>query len=419
MENPPADAPLILPEPKSVRWGDGFLPWERAEFKIGVDGMPMGEFLSVEFAGMPQEAHDISISEVGIKIRAGSERGAKLALQTLRQIGMQSDGRGFRFAEISDAPDLEVRGFMLDISRCKVPKLGELSRLVDMLALFKYNRLELYMEHTFAFEGHEIVWAGASPLSPAAVRKLGEICAVAGVELVPNMNGLGHMERWLRYPEYQYLAESEAPFVDPLGTVRKYPTTLYPDGRALDFMDSLYAQLLPNFESENFNIGGDEPWELGMGRSRARCAAEGGKYGVYIAHMLGLRERAAKYGKKVCFWADVLMQSPEYSELLPCDMTPILWGYYLDHPYEEQCSYMKGLGRDFLVAPGTSTWNSFGSRWDCAFKNIQTACGCAKRHGARGMILTQWGDGGNHQPWCAMYPAIAAASACAWGAAPT
>ena len=53
---------------------------------------------------------------------------------------------------------------MLDISRCKVPKLGELSRLVDMLALFKYNRLELYMEHTFAFEGHEIVWAGASPL---------------------------------------------------------------------------------------------------------------------------------------------------------------------------------------------------------------------------------------------------------------
>lgn len=218
------------------------------------------------------------------------------------------------------------------------------------------------------------------------------------------------MERWLRYPEYQYLAESEAPFVDPLGTVRKYPTTLYPDGRALDFMDSLYAQLLPNFESENFNIGGDEPWELGMGRSRARCAAEGGKYGVYIAHMLGLRERAAKYGKKVCFWADVLMQSPEYSELLPCDMTPILWGYYLDHPYEEQCSYMKGLGRDFLVAPGTSTWNSFGSRWDCAFKNIQTACGCAKRHGARGMILTQWGDGGNHQPWCAMYPAIAAAS---------
>lgn len=75
-------------------------------------------------------------------------------------------------------------------------------------------------------------------------------------------------------------------------------------------MDSLYAQLLPNFESENFNIGGDEPWELGMGRSRARCAAEGGKYGVYIAHMLGLRERAAKYGKRSASGRTCLCRAP-------------------------------------------------------------------------------------------------------------
>lgn len=412
--------PILLPAPKSVKWGGGFLPWEKAEFRIDSAGLPVGDFLTIEYpGGMPAQNYEISVSESGISVRAGSEKGARLALQTLRQIGMQSDKRGFRFVEISDAPDLEVRGFMLDISRCKVPKLGELAKLVDMLALFKYNRLELYTEHTFAFEGHELVWADASPLTAAAVRKLGEICASAGIEFVPNMNGPGHMERWLRYPKYAHLAESKAPFVDPLGTVRKYPTTLYPDVNALDFMDSLYAQFLPNFESENFNIGGDEPWELGMGRSKAQCEAEGGKYGIYIRHILGLRERAAKYGKKVCFWADVLMQSPKYSEQLPEDMTPILWGYYLDHPYEQQCSYMESLGRKYIVAPGTSTWNSFGSRWDCAYENIKTACDCAKRHGAEGMILTQWGDGGNHQPWCAMYPALVLGGAASWGSCPS
>lgn len=143
---------------------------------------------------------------------------------------MQSDGRGFRFAEISDAPDLEVRGFMLDISRCKVPKLGELSRLVDMLALFQVQQARALHGAHFRVRGARDCVGGRLPLSPAAVRKLGEICAVAGVELVPNMNGLGHMERWLRYPEYQYLAESEAPFVDPLGTVRKYPRPSIPTG---------------------------------------------------------------------------------------------------------------------------------------------------------------------------------------------
>lgn len=407
--------PTLLPAPKSARWGEGFLPWEKSEFQIDRNGLPTGNFLRLEFIDAPKEYSRISISANGIAVIAGSENGAKLALQTLRQIGMQADGRGFRFVEIEDEPKLGVRGFMLDISRCKVPKMGELAKLVDTLALFKYNRLELYTEHTYAFEGHEMVWADSSPLTSAAIAKLEEICRTAGIELVPNMNGLGHMERWLRYPQYQHLAESKAPFLDPLGTVRKYPTTLYPDQNALDFMESLYAQFLPNFSSGSFNIGGDEPWELGMGRSRAKCEAEGGKYGVYINHILGLRQLAQKRGKKVCFWADVLMQSPEYSKLLPDDMTPILWGYYLDHPYEEQCAYMHNLGRKFLVAPGTSTWNSFGSRWDCASQNIQTACECAKKYGAEGSILTQWGDGGNHQPWCAMYPAIAMHAACAWG----
>ena len=421
MQEIPQDAPILLPQPKSVRWGgDFFLPWEKAEFKIDIDGLPTGDFLDLKFdESLAAQQYRISVCAKGIEVRAGAEAGAKAALQTLRQIGMQSDGRGFRFVEISDEPDLPVRGFMLDISRCKVPKMSELSRLIDMLALFKYNRLELYTEHTYAFEGHELVWGDSSPLTKAAIKKLSQICRTAGIELVPNMNGLGHMERWLRYPKYAYLAESKAPFVDPLGTVRKYPTTLYPDQKALDFMDSLYAQFLPNFGDTNFfNIGGDEPWELGMGRSRERCEKEG-KYNVYVKHLLGLRDLAAKYGKKVCFWADVIMQSPEYSKLLPPDMTPILWGYYLDHPYEEQCEYMKNLGRDFLVAPGTSTWNSFGSRWDCAYKNIDTACHCAKKYGAQGMILTQWGDGGNHQPWCAMYPAIVHAAACAWGETPT
>ena len=412
--------PKLLPAPKSALWGDGFLPWQKAEFEMDAEGFPRGAFLKLSFGDgiRHPQGYSIKVNPDGISVECRSPEGARNAAQTLKQIGMQSDDRGFRFVEISDWPDLETRGFMLDISRCKVPTMEELVLLVDRLALFKYNRLELYTEHTYAFEGHELVWADASPMTPRQYEHLNGLCAAVGIELVANMNGLGHMERWLRYPEYKHLAESEAPFVDPLGTVRVFPTTLYPDENALAFMDSLYGQFLPNFASDKINIGGDEPWELGMGRSRER-AEKVGKYQIYLEHILGLNELCKKRGKKVFFWADVLMQKPEYSEKLPEDMTPILWGYYLDHPYEEQCSSMKKLGRKFLVAPGTSTWNSFGSRWDCARQNIITACECAKKYGALGSMLTQWGDNGNHQPWCAMYPAIAHHAACAWGEVPT
>ena len=415
--------PKLLPEPKSVVWGKDFLSWDKAAFEISPDGFAVGDFVFTDFNSSAVEhtqGYKISVNAEGIFIRSKTQAGARYALQTLRLIALQSHENGMRFVEIDDYPDLEVRGFMLDISRCKVPTMRELGLIVDRLALLKYNRLELYTEHTFAFQGHEIVWADASPMTPAQYKNLDDICAFAGIELVANLNGLGHLERWLRYPQYQHLAESKAPFICPLGTLRKYPTTLYPDDNAVNFMDSLYEQFLPNFSSKKIHIGGDEPWELGMGRSKAVCdAEEGGKYKLYAKYFSCLNERCKKRGFQTYFWADVVMQRPEFSALMPEDMTPVLWGYYLDHPYQQQCQYMKTLGRKFLVAPGTSTWNSFGSRWDCAYQNIIQACSCAKEYGAQGMILTQWGDGGNHQPQVAMYPAIVHASACSWSSTPT
>ncbi len=406
---------LIVPEPKKFRQQSGFLTWDRAKFSHDKEGMPTGENLVCVFpySGYANERYSLSIGDFGISIFAGSKAAAKLAYQTLRQIGIQSSKLGLPYLEIEDHPDLEVRGFMLDISRCKVPNMQTLAYLVDMLALFKYNRLELYTEHTYAFAGHELVWADASPMTAQEYKALEEICAVAGIELVANFNSLGHMERWLRYPEYQRLAESKAPFIDPLGGVRKFPTTLYPDDAAIDFLDSLYAQFLPNFSSDKFNVGCDEPWELGMGRSKERAGREG-KYQIYLEHILKLNALCRKYGKKMYFWADVLMQKPEYAKELAPDMTPVIWGYDFDHPFEKQCAYLKNLGLKFLVAPGAGTWNSFGLRLENMLENVENACVNAKRFGAEGMLLTNWGDGGTHQPFCGMYPAIVSAASAAW-----
>ena len=42
------------------------------------------------------------------------------------------------------------RAYMLDISRDKVPTMSTLRLLVELLARFGYNQLQLYIEHTFA-----------------------------------------------------------------------------------------------------------------------------------------------------------------------------------------------------------------------------------------------------------------------------
>ena len=106
---------------------------------------------------------------------------------------------------------------MLDISRDKVPTTASLERLIDLLASLKVNQVQLYSEHTFAYRNHPTVHAGASPLDAEEIRRLDAFCRARHVELVPNQNCLGHMNRWLAHEPYRHLAIAPDGFVDPYG----------------------------------------------------------------------------------------------------------------------------------------------------------------------------------------------------------
>ena len=87
------------------------------------------------------------------------------------------------------------RAYMLDISRDKVPTMGTLRLIVDLLAKFEYNQFQLYTEHTFAYSTHRDVWEAASPLTAEEIRELDAYCALRGIDLVPNQNSFGHLKK--------------------------------------------------------------------------------------------------------------------------------------------------------------------------------------------------------------------------------
>ena len=93
--------------------------------------------------------------------------------------------------------------------------MDELFGLVNMLSHLKYNQLQLYTEHVFAYRDHPRVWEGCSPLTPEDVRALDAFCRARHVELVPNQNSLGHMHRWLKHESYRHLAECPGGIVHP------------------------------------------------------------------------------------------------------------------------------------------------------------------------------------------------------------
>lgn len=358
-----------------------------------------------------QEEYHISITASGTEITAGGAPGLVYGFETFLQIAAEAPGK-IPELEIDDKPLLAHRGYMLDISRCKVPSMSSLKKMIDSLAALRCNELQLYTEHTFAFQGHERVWADFSPVTPEEIMELDIYCSERFIELVPNQNSFGHLERWLKNPAYTHLAESITPWhYEPWDA--DYQATLYPSDEAIEFIRGLYSRMLPNFSSSTVNIGCDETLELGNGRSLERCRREG-THTVYLDFLTRLNALAGEFGKKVQFWGDIILHTPELISKLPANITAMEWGYEANHPFAEDCGKFAASGIPFYVCPGTSTWNTFIGRTSNMIANIVSACSEGAKAGAAGMLLTDWGDGGHHQYWPFSWPGISLSMACAW-----
>jgi len=359
-------------------------------------------------AAVRDEAYTLTISNSAIELTSPSARGLRHGLETLLQLATSAGPAGTLAGQrIEDWPAL------LDVSRCKVPRLSSVVRLFDLLAAFKYNHVQLYIEHTFAFNGHEMAWGDASPYTAADLRSLITAAADRGLELAPNFNSFGHWERWLRHPEYRHLAECPDGFVRHDGRVRTHGTTLKPDETSLQMVESLYAELLPIFPSTRFNAGCDETWELGQGASRERAAKEGVTR-IWTDYVKGLHRLAGAHGKRLHVWADIVLKEPALVADLPADVVGLVWGYEHDHPFGEQLAAFTATGRTAWVCPGTSSWCTIAGRLTNALANIESAARAGVAGGAEGYLVTDWGDGGHHQFACTSYPGLVAGAVQSW-----
>jgi hexosaminidase len=369
------------------------------------------------------ESYRLSIDDTGITLLGADEAGLFYGVCTLNQlIRLQASDVARRSLtlpglRITDWPDFANRGVMLDVSRDKVPTMETLYALVDLLASWKINQMQLYMEHIFAYRGHEVVWQNASPFTGEEILALDAYCRSRHVELVPNQNSFGHMERWLTHEPYNQLAECPEGTDHYLFYGIQAPHDLCPtDPGSPALLTDLYDQLLPHFSSCQFHVGLDQSCELGLGRSADVCAEKGiGR--VYLDFLKQVYTLATQRGRTIQFWADIMLAYPELIGELPKDVIAMEWGYEADHPFDEHCRSFAAAGRSFYVCPGTGTFNTFAGRTENALINLSNAAVAGQATGAIGYLNTSWGDNGHMEPLLVSFLGFLAGAGFSWNSA--
>lgn len=369
---------------------------------------------------LPQpQSYRLAIDDAGITALGADEPGLFYGVWTLIQLirlytsGTPGEHLVLPGLQIADWPDFPHRGVLLDVSRDKVPTMETVFDLVDLLATWKINQVQLYMEHTFAYRGHEVVWQHASPFTGEEIEALDAFCRNRYVELVPNQNSFGHMHRWLIHEPYRRLAECPEGIAHPFSPSPE-PYGLCPvDAGSLTLLADLYDQLLPHFSSRQFNVGLDETFDLGQGRSAALCTAKG-RERVYLDFLREIYHLVSERGCTMQCWSDVLRQRPELVGELPKDVIVLEWGYEADHPFTKHNHLFGAAGLKVYVCPGTSSWNSLAGRTENALANLGNAATAGRSTGAIGFLTTDWGDNGHLQPLPVSYLGLLAGAGLSW-----
>ena len=347
-----------------------------------------GVALTIEVTGNKGEGYELWIHEDSIEIKANSLAGAFYGIQTLRQAFTNEQ---IPCAYIQDDPDFPYRGFYHDVTRGKVPKVETIKQLIDEMAYYKMNSLQLYVEHTYEFVEYKELNERTGYLTGEDLRELDGYCKERFIDFIPSLSTFGHLFELLNQEKYKHLrVREEAQFQHNFWANRMCHHTIDPlQEESFEIIKSLIDQFGANFTSEYFNICCDETFDL---KNYPDPSIDTGK--LYIDFVKKIIGYLQSKGKKVMMWADILLEHPEIIEELPEDVILLNWEYS-ELPEEERIRKIAKLGRTQMVCPGIQAWNRFCERITSAEKNISNMAEFGRTYGAGGILNTNWGDWGH------------------------
>lgn len=295
-------------------------------------------------------------------------------------------------------PLFQRNGVMLDCSRNAVLKPDTVRMILRKMALMGLNTVMLYTEDTYEIEGLPYFGYLRGRYTQAELRSLDDYAADLGIELVPCIQTLAHLERALHWPQNNpELRDTE----DILMVGEHSVYTL---------IDQMLRTVSNTFRTRTIHIGMDEAWALGLGNYRLKNGFVP-SHQLMKEHLSRVKEIAEKYGLKPMMWSDMYLRaaSPtgEYynvpdqlpkSVLKAADpgVTLVYWDYYHEDPeiYGRLMDIHAQFEAPVIFAGGLWTWIGPAPSMDKMLRTSLPALEECVRRGISSVFTTAWGDNG-------------------------
>jgi len=210
------------------------------------------------------ESYELTVTDSGAKLTAGTTLGAMRGLQTFLQL-VQITPTGFAApaVTIKDSPRFSWRGTMIDSSRHFIP-VDVLKRNLDGMAAVKMNVLHWHLSDDQGFRAESKVFPKLTGMgsdgmfyTQADIRDVIAYAHDRGIRVMPEFDIPGHSRSWfLGYPE---LSSGTGPYAPDGGGAGYIDPIMDPTQESTyKFLEKFIAEMAKLFPDAYFHIGGDE-----------------------------------------------------------------------------------------------------------------------------------------------------------------
>lgn len=326
--------------------------------------------------------------------------------------------------------EFPIRGFCIG-----APKTDQVPRFVkfikEELVPRNINTLILRVDFNYQYESHPELRDSAA-LSKSDVQQILEACKDNGIDLIPQINLLGH-QSWagrtnslLRvYPEFDETPWVKMPeeykWPNEDGLYCKSYCPLHPDVHKVVF--ALVDEICDAFEASAFHAGMDEVFYIGE-KKCPRCNGHD-KAELFANEIRKIRDHLAQTNRRLWIWGDRLLDGKQTGlgmweasmnnthraiDMIPKDVLICDWHY--ERP-DKTAVYFAMKGFDVVTCP----WRKpevGAEQWKDMVNFRQTATPAMKDR-YKGIVQTVWSDagsfmegfygkkkddkGGNNTPW--------------------
>ncbi len=333
---------------------------------------------------MSPEGYVLVTERREVFVVAHTAAGIFYGAQTLQQLARPGgDGPILQGAVICDWPAMRWRGVHDDLSRGPVPTLAFQERQIRTFAAYKLNVYSPYFENTMQYASNPLPALPDGSISAEDAKTLVRYARRYHVTIIPEQEAIGHLHKVLLWQKYAPLAEI------PNGAV------LAPgQPGSLQMIVQDFDELAGIYPGPFLHIGADETFELGQGQT-AEAVQQHGRGTVYINYLLRIHQALVPLHRRLLFWGDMAMNSPELVPELPHDMIAVAWEYDPEPDgYARWIDPYTQAGIETWVSPGVSNWRRVWPNFDLSLRNIQGFVADGQQAGCPGMLNTVWDDDG-------------------------